>query len=76
MLVFLRLQVLALILHSGVGRSHTKREMQGHLFGTANDIEVGTNLRFSRETNRQMIMMTKRQFYQNNKRNLCKNFKE
>ena len=45
--------------HSGfVGHSHTKREMQGHLFGTANDIEVGANLRFSRETNRQMIMMT------------------
>ena len=37
---------------------HTRKEMQGHLFGTANDIEVGDNLRFLRETNRQMIMMT------------------
>ena len=37
---------------------HTRKEMQGHLFGTANDIEVGANLRFLRETNRQMIMMT------------------
>ena len=36
----------------------TRKEMQGHLFGTANDIEVGANLRFLRETNRQMIMMT------------------
>ena len=34
----------------------TKKEMQGHLFGTKNDIEVGANLRFLRETNRQMIM--------------------
>ena len=41
-----------------MGHVHTKREMQGHLFGTANDIEVGANLRFLRETNRQMIMMT------------------
>ena len=46
------------LVHAGAGHVHTRREMQGHLFGTANDIEVGANLRFLRETNRQMIMMT------------------